>query len=53
MEGDVLVIVAIHITLVEVIVAPDEAPPASSSDDLPPNCKITGMGHIKCTKKSK
>jgi hypothetical protein len=53
MEGDVLVIVAIHITLVEVIVAPDGAPPASSSDDLPPNCKITGMGHIKCTKKSK
>jgi hypothetical protein len=47
-----MVIVAIHITLVEVIVAPGGEPPPPGSGGLPSNCKITKRGHIKCTKKS-
>jgi hypothetical protein len=46
-QGNTIIIVAINITIVNVIVVN----PPQDSPGVPPNCKITPKGHIKCTKR--
>jgi hypothetical protein len=46
-QGNTIIIVAINVTIVNEIIVN----PASGATALPPNCKITPKGHIRCTKK--
>jgi len=49
-QGNTIIIIAVNVTIVnETIVNP----PQGGSPGLPPGCKITPKGHIKCTKKNK
>jgi hypothetical protein len=48
-DSDTLIIVAVNITIVNGAII-EGAPPGSPS--LPPNCKISKNGHIKCSKKA-
>ena len=52
LEGSVIVIVAIHIQVIEIemTAAPASAP---ASGGLPPNCKVSKNGTVKCSKKAK
>ena len=48
-QGNTIIIVAINITIVNVIVV---NPPPGSPPVTPPDCRITPRGHIKCTKRT-
>lgn len=45
-ENGSLIVVAMNITIVKV-----DSPAAAPNSALPPNCKVTKKGHIKCSKK--
>ena len=49
-QGNTIIIIAVNVTIVNVIIV---NPPQGGSPGLPPGCKITPKGHIKCTKKNR
>jgi hypothetical protein len=52
-RGDTIIIVAVNITIVNVVLVENNPDVIIVNPGLPDGCKITKKGHIKCTKKSK